>query len=196
MQQYLASNYWYSVSMLCVVYIVLQAFAIPGPAIIAVLMAALFGGWVGGAMSLACSLIGSSICYYIFKKIGKPILTRFCKTRLAQFKRQIVANKEGLFFYFLFLRVTPILPNWFINIASGNIGIRYRIFLFGSLLGLLPNAIILATAGVELSKFGETGMIGFDGKRAAGLVGIGCLALLPIFVKRFMNKKFKNSKSK
>ena len=192
LQNFLVHNYWYSIALLCGTYVALQSFAIPGPALLAVLMAALFGGWVGGAMSLACSVIGSSICYYIFKFLGTPMLQRCCKARLVSFKKRIASHKDGLFFYFLFLRVTPIVPNWFLNIASGNIGISFGIFFWGTMFGLIPNAIILATAGTELARYGEMGGTGMDSQRLVTLLGVGVLALLPIIIK----KKFAGKETK
>ena len=190
MEYYMRDHFWLVVGFLSSVYIFLQAFAIPGPAIIAVLMAALFGPWEGGIMSMSCSLIGSSICYFLFYLLGRPVLTRFFSKGLSSFKAKLDANRDNIFYYFLFLRVTPILPNWFINISSGNLGIRYSVFFFGTLIGLIPNAIVLARAGVELKTLGETnGTSGFDAKRLAGLLAIGLVALLPILIKnRFKNK--------
>jgi uncharacterized membrane protein YdjX (TVP38/TMEM64 family) len=186
----MADHYWSVVTALCAFYIFLQAFAIPGPAILAILMAALFGGIEGGIMSMTCSVIGSSICFYIFKVVGKPILNRFFVVGVNKLKRQIDENRDNIFFYFLFLRITPILPNWFVNISSGNLGIRYSIFLLGTIVGLIPNAIILAKAGVELASFGDgNDVLKFDLQRALGLIGIGILALLPIVIKRKYKSK-------
>jgi len=186
----MTDNYWSVVTVLCTVYIFLQAFAIPGPAIIAVLMAALFGGFRGGLMSMGCSIIGSSICYYIFRVVGRPVLDRFFAAGVKRLQKQISLNRDNIFFFFLFLRITPILPNWFINISSGNLGISYRTFLLGTALGLIPNAIILAKAGVELANFGDgSNLLKFDLSRAIGLIGIGALVLLPVIVKnRFKSK--------
>jgi hypothetical protein len=60
----------------------------------------------------------------------------------------------------------------------------------GTLIGLLPNAIVLARAGVELKTLGETsGTSGFDVKRLLGLLAIGLVALLPVIIKnKFQNK--------
>lgn len=191
----MTDHYMSVIGILCALYIFLQAFAIPGPAILAILMAALFGPWIGGVMSMTCSLIGSSICYLLFYVIGRPILNRFFISGLVAFKAKLDANKENLFYYFLFLRVTPILPNWFLNISSGNLGVSYKIFFFGTLLGLIPNAIILATAGVELATLGDaSGSSGFDARRMIGLLLIGILALLPIAIKqRFTSKLASNT---
>lgn len=189
-QFYMSENYWSVATVLCSVYIFLQAFAIPGPAIIALLMAALFGGWLGGAMSLVCALIGSSICYSMFRFLGRPVLDRYFSQGLERLKSTMAENNGNIFFYFVFLRVTPILPNWFINISSGNVGIGYPTFFFGSLIGLVPNAIILAKAGVEFASFGKAeGFGSFDLQRGLGLVAIGLLALLPVLIKnRFKDK--------
>ena len=190
MEFYMRDHYWSVVGLLSSVYVFLQAFAIPGPAIIAVLMAALFGAMHGAVLSMTCSLVGSSICYLLFYVLGRPVLSRFFSKGLSSFKAKLEANKGNIFYYFLFLRVTPILPNWFINISSGNLGIRYHVFFFGTLFGLIPNAIVLARAGVELATFGETsGTSGFDAKRLLGLLAIGLVALLPVMIKnRFKNK--------
>ena len=188
---YMRDNYSAVLVTLCAIYIFLQAFAIPGPAILAILMAALFGGWTGGMMSLACSLIGSSICYALFGVVGQPILNRFFMSGVQRFKSKIEENRGNIFFYFLFLRVTPLLPNWFINISSGNLGISFPVFFFGTLIGLIPNAIILARAGIELATLGDAvdGPKGFEIQRALGLMAIGALALLPVLIKNRFKEK-------
>ena len=182
---YMEGNYSSVVTVLCTIYIFLQAFAIPGPAVLAVLMAALFGGWYGAIMSMTCSVVGSSICYILFKLVGGPVLDRFFKSGVNKLRGQIHENKDNIFFFFLFLRITPILPNWFINISSGNLGIPFSTFVFGTIFGLIPNAVILARAGVEIATIGqENGGLKFDLNRALGLLAIGLLALLPVVLKR------------
>ena len=140
---------------------------------------------------MLCSLLGSSICYFMFRLVGGPILNRFFSKGVESLRAKLEENRENIFFYFLFLRITPILPNFFINISSGNLGISYPVFFFGTAFGLIPNAIILARAGVELATFGEAkkGSTGFDLQRALGLVGIGALALLPIYIKNKFRTK-------
>ncbi len=187
---YMRDHYWSVVSTLCTIYVFLQAFAIPGPVVIAILMAALFGPLVGGVMSMTCSLLGSSICYFLFALVGRPILMRFFARGLNDLRLKLVSNKDNIFYYFLFLRVTPILPNWFINISSGNLGVKFVVFFFGTLIGLLPNAVVLARAGAELVALGDTtSTSGFDWRRILGLLMIGLLALLPVLIKTAFKSK-------
>ena len=42
---------------------------------------------------------------------------------------------HNLFWYMLFLRITPLIPNWFVNISSPIVGIPFRYFFFGTLFG-------------------------------------------------------------
>ncbi len=140
-------------------------------------------------MSLICSLVGSSVCYVLFRVIGQPILRRFFSKGLSELKSKLQQNKDNIFFYFLFLRVTPILPNWFINISSGNVGINYGVFFFGTLIGLIPNAIVLAKAGVELSSLGQSSSSGFDIWRLLNFLAIGLLVLLPVVIKQAFKSK-------
>ena len=70
----------------------------------------------------------------------------------------------------LFLRITPLVPNWFVNIASPIVGIDLKYFFIGTLLGintklksryhlgLMPANIIHVRAGLLLSSMTEVGL--------------------------------------
>ena len=55
----------------------------------------------------------------------------------------VSANRSNLFWYMLFLRLTPLIPNWFVNLASPLVGIPYLYFLFASMFGMMPMNFIL-----------------------------------------------------
>ena len=44
-------------------------------------------------------------------------------------------QKNNLFWYMLFLRLTPLIPNWFVNVGSPLVGIPYLYFLVGTCIG-------------------------------------------------------------
>jgi uncharacterized membrane protein YdjX (TVP38/TMEM64 family) len=54
---------------------------------------------------------------------------------------QVVKRREKLLNYMLFLRVTPTLPNTFINFASPIVGVPYHIF-SATAIGLIPAAYV------------------------------------------------------
>lgn len=55
---------------------------------------------------------------------------------------QVAKRRSGLLNYMLFLRVTPTLPNTFINVASPIVNVPYHIFFLATSIGLIPAAYV------------------------------------------------------
>lgn len=55
---------------------------------------------------------------------------------------QIAKRREKLLNYMLFLRITPTLPNTFINVASPIVDIPFHIFFLATMVGLIPASYI------------------------------------------------------
>lgn len=51
------------------------------------------------------------------------------------FLPQVIHHRVDLFNYIVFLRITPFLPNWFINLASPIIGVPMWPFFAGTFVG-------------------------------------------------------------
>jgi hypothetical protein len=47
---------------------------------------------------------------------------------------QMAAYRDSLLYFMIFLRITPLVPNSFVNMASPVVGIPFHIFFFGTLL--------------------------------------------------------------
>jgi uncharacterized membrane protein YdjX (TVP38/TMEM64 family) len=61
----------------------------------------------------------------------------------------------------LFLRITPLLPNWLINLASPIVGVPFKHFFFATMIGLMPANVMHVNMGSELASMKA---IGFDFK--------------------------------
>jgi uncharacterized membrane protein YdjX (TVP38/TMEM64 family) len=55
---------------------------------------------------------------------------------------QVAKRRERLLNYMLFLRLTPTLPNTFINFASPIVDVPYHIFFLATAVGLIPAAYV------------------------------------------------------
>lgn len=66
---------------------------------------------------------------------GAPLVDALYPERLASFQAEVAKRRGQLFSYVLFLRVTPLLPNVFINMASPIAGVPLRIFCIGAVGG-------------------------------------------------------------
>eukprot|EP00922_Rhytidocystis_sp_ex-Travisia-forbesii_P059650 GHVS01088447.1.p1 GENE.GHVS01088447.1~~GHVS01088447.1.p1 ORF type:complete len:333 (+),score=120.35 GHVS01088447.1:141-1001(+) len=54
--------------------------------------------------------------------------------------------------YIAVLRLTPVFPNFLINVASPVVGVKFWHFLTGTFLGLVPNTVILVLMGTSLME--------------------------------------------
>ncbi|EER16242.1 conserved hypothetical protein [Perkinsus marinus ATCC 50983] len=179
---YIEGHYTEVLLLFCASYTFLQTFAIPGPIFLSLLAGALFGRMKGFFLVSTCATAGATLCYTLFRVVGRPVVMHFFRPAMTRFKRQLDKRRDSLFWYMLFLRITPIVPNWFINISTGNLGLNSRTFFFGTLLGLIPNNIILVNMGSELAEIQHVGS--FNAKNFLVLLGLGCLALIPTLLKR------------
>lgn len=82
-----------------------------------------------------CSAVGASICYLLSMLCGRPLIVKYWPNRVATLSNIIDQHRGHLLNYILFLRITPFLPNWFINIASPIVNVPLRTFFFGTFLG-------------------------------------------------------------
>jgi len=181
-QKYYQSNPTYVTVLFVYLYIFLQTFGIPGPAILGIIAGALFGPVKGFLVANTCASIGAVTCYYLSSIIGKTIVLKYFPGLLKKFTRFIKAHEDNLVWYMLFLRVTPLLPNWFINYASPIVGMPFKLFCIGSFLGLVPNSFILVRTGILLHEVSEFGL------NLKAFFFLGLLALL-MLVPTFLSKK-------
>ncbi|KAI8361246.1 snare associated Golgi protein-domain-containing protein [Mortierella sp. GBAus27b] len=149
----------YTQVLLCFisVYVAMNSFAIPGSSMLSVLGGALFGFWIGMVVVMLSAAVGAVFCYYISYYFGHPIVEKYLKARMAKLQVKIDKKRDQLFFYFAFLRISPFIPDWFMNVASPHLEIPIVIFFFGTLLGVLPNSLVTVQAGVTIAKLASPG---------------------------------------
>ncbi|KAL1177034.1 hypothetical protein V6Z11_A03G004800 [Gossypium hirsutum] len=167
----------------CVVYIFMQTFMIPGTVFMSLLAGALFGVFKGVALVVFTATAGASSCYFLSKVVGRPLVFSLWPDKLSFFQAQVAQRRECLLNYMLFLRLTPTLPNAFINVASPIVDIPYRIFFLATFIGLIPAAYITVKAGIALSELQSVGDL-YDFKSIATLFIIGVVSVTPTLMSK------------
>jgi uncharacterized membrane protein YdjX (TVP38/TMEM64 family) len=184
---YTAEKFYWVFFGFCFLYIFLQSFGIPGPVFLSILSGALFGGIPAFFLVALCATFGASCCYMLSFMLGKGIVLRTFPDLLVRFNTKILENQHNLFFYMTFLRVTPIMPNWFVNIASPIVGVPLSTFFKATLIGLVPMNLIHINAGITLATMQEFGV---DWKSIVMLFVLGFIALIPtLFTKKFKTEE-------
>ncbi|TVU45478.1 hypothetical protein EJB05_04967 [Eragrostis curvula] len=160
----------------CSIYIFMQTFMIPGTIFMSLLAGALFGVIKGGILVVFTATAGASSCYFVSKLIGRPLVCWLWPEKLRYFQSEIAKRKEKLLNYMLFLRITPTLPNTFINMASPIVDIPFHIFFAATLVGLIPASYITVKAGRALGDLKSVREL-YDFKTLVVLFLIGSVAV-------------------
>ncbi len=99
--------------------------------------------------------------------------------------------------YLLFFRLSHLLPYWIINMGAGIFHARTWTFIWTTLIGVFPLSFLLVEAGTSLSTYFQTHTHFtlreiFTTQLKLTLLGLGCIALLPVLYKNFVRKKRKS----
>lgn len=174
---------------LFVTYIFLQTFAIPGSIFLSILSGFLFPFYLALLMVCTCSAIGASLCYLLSSLLGRKLLFKYFPDKATQWSQTVIKHKDNLLNYMLFLRMTPLLPNWFINLASPVIGVPMIPFTIGTFFGVAPPSFVAIQAGQTLNKL-TSSSDAWSWSSVIILLIFALLSLVPVLFKKNLQKKF------
>ena len=169
-------------------YIFLQSFAIPGSIFLSILSGFLFPFPLALFLVCFCSSAGASFCYLLSSVIGKTLVKKFFPERIKKWKRQVERHNKDMLSYITFLRITPFLPNWFINITAPVLNVPLWAFFVGTFIGVAPPSFGFISAGVELYELTTTGDA-FSFKSMLIVIGSAVISLIPVMFRKRLQKK-------
>ena len=117
------------VNFLNILYNSLQTFAIPGSIFLSILLGFLYKFHIAIILICFSSAVGATLCSYF---VGKPLILHFFHNRITNIVKYVNIYKDSLFYLMIFLRITPILPDWLINLCAPIVGKPLPTFVFGT----------------------------------------------------------------
>lgn len=169
-------------------YVFLQTFAIPGSLFLSILLGFLYQFPIALFLICFCSSLGATLCYTISNLVGRRLICHFWPKKTTEWTQQVEKHRHSLFSYILFLRMTPLLPNWFINLASPVIGVPIYTFALGTFFGVAPPSVIAIQTGKTLQKMTSSNEA-FSWTSVCILTVCAVLSLLPGLLKNKLKKK-------
>lgn len=163
-------------------YLALQALTIPGSTILNVAAGCLFGFVPGLLLVTLLVTAGSLASYGLSSLLLCQVLEQWMPARLDRLRSQVASHQDRLLNYILFLRLSPVVPSWFINMASPVAGVPWRVFALASLVGFLPHTSVQVHAGCVLSTVSSLHDL-YSIKVLVLLFLFSLLALLPTFLR-------------
>ncbi|XP_020794587.1 transmembrane protein 41B [Boleophthalmus pectinirostris] len=169
-------------------YVFLQTFAIPGSIFLSILSGYLYPFPLALFLVCLCSGLGASFCYMLSYLVGRPMVYKYLTDRAQKWSQQVDKHRDHLINYIIFLRITPFLPNWFINITSPVINVPLGVFFIGTFLGVAPPSFVAINAGTTLYKLTTAGeAVSWNSLAVLGILAV--LSILPVCFQRKLQKK-------
>jgi len=184
LSKYKDTHYYKVLFGLFFVYIFLQTFIIPGSIFLSILCGFLYPMKMALPIVCVCSAIGATGCYIISMLVGRPLIDRYLLERVNNWRKTVDNQRENLFFYILFLRITPFLPNWFVNMVSPVVDIPISTFFWGTMFGVAPLSFIAISGGTSLNTMITTGTA-WSATHLVTVSGFAVLSLLPPILKKY-----------
>jgi uncharacterized membrane protein YdjX (TVP38/TMEM64 family) len=135
----LAGSPW-RVPLVLIVFVAASLISVPILALIGATVVTL-GPVLGFICSAVGTLMAATATFGVGRLIGRQPLKRWLGSRLDALEQRI--RKRGIIAIAL-LRKVPIAPFTFVNMIIGALGIRYRDFIVGTALGMLPGIAAFA----------------------------------------------------
>lgn len=174
---------------LFITYIFLQTFAIPGSIFLSILSGFLFPFPIALLLVCTCSAVGATLCYLLSSLLGRKLLYKYFPDKANEWTVMVVKHRDNLLNYMLFLRMTPFLPNWFINLASPVIGVPVVPFTVGTFFGVAPPSFVAIQAGQTLHKL-TSSSDAWSWNSMIILCIFALLSLVPVLYKQKLKAKF------
>ena len=154
---YQEANWWFVLAFFETLYIGIKMLGIPATFTLCILAGALFPMPLCQVVTGFGEAIGSSLCYLLSQAFLRPVVERFFGSKLKIMQKKAYEERDYMLSFNFFLRLTPFMPNWMINLSCPLVGVPLVPFFIGSLFGTQLSLLFLALSGATLKAAGETG---------------------------------------
>jgi phospholipase D1/2 len=107
-----------------------------------------FGSWLGFAYAFVGVLASALVTYFVGAWIGRDMLRNLLGARAEKLRRQI--ERRGILAVAA-IRLVPIAPFTFVNLAAGACSIRFTDYIVGTVIGMLPGLVAISALGHQLT---------------------------------------------
>ena len=172
-------------------YLSKQTLALPGSPLFNLLGGALFGVPVGFVVCLLCTSLGTALCYFFFHVFGGPVVRWLFLEQLVRLDQAVHHHRRRLFYYLTVIRIFPMTPNFFINLAAPLIRLPLVPHIAAATLGLSPITFLTVQAGETLVSMHSL-KDAIDKKILFTLGGLAVIATIPLFLRRRVQQQLEH----
>jgi len=181
LRSFVDANYLLALVMFTAAYTLSAAAAFPLGGVLVLLAGFLFGTFIGAMATVLAATLGGVLIFVTTRAFFKDWVEDHYGKYLKPIEKELCEHPVS---YLLFLRLMPLVPFIVINVGSALVNIRLSTFVWTSVVGLLPGALLFAAAGGELSRIVDTGDV-LTPSFIFLLLLLGTMALMPLAYKKY-----------
>jgi len=171
-------------------YVLVTALSFPAASLLTIFAGFLFGWLPGAGLAVVGATAGASLLFLAARSAFGAFLRHKAGRLAASFSKGF---EEDAFAYLLILRLAPFVPFFVVNIAPALCGVRPKVFVAATAIGILPGALAYSWLGQGLDSV-------LSAAKAAGreasihdlvtpqimiaFAGLALVALLAVIVRR------------
>ncbi len=140
------------------IFTILAVFGIPVTVLIGG-VGILFGPFSGSLVAMTASVASAVLSYLIGHITGKNLIRKFSGEKINSISKQF--TKRGIW-TIIFVRIVPLAPYAVINMLAGASHIRFRDYVLGTIIGMIPGIVLVTSFFghlVQVFKDSSTGNI-------------------------------------
>lgn len=186
------SNYRFLAPLIyMLVYAAVVALSVPGGAVMTIAGGFLFGSLFGTFYVVIAATIGATMLFLIARTALGDSLRTFAGPWMQKMRKGF---QDDGFHYLLVLRLIPLFPFFVVNLVPAFLGVKTRIYVAATLIGIIPGSFVYATVGAGIGSVfdaGETFAVVniLTPQVWLALIGLAVLAILPVAYRKFKRNK-------
>ena len=170
-------------------YILIVAFSLPGSTVASITGGFLFGLFFGTLLNVLGASIGATALFIAVRWGFGDLLTGRIGQIGGRKEKILLKLRKNELFVLLSLRLIPIVPFFVLNLLAASVGMKLRNFIFGTVIGILPAAVLFTWIGVGLGEVFDQDAdpdlsIIWSPNIFIPFLTLGILSLFPIFLSR------------
>lgn len=169
------------------IYTVCIALSLPVGSYITIAGGFLFGLGMGTAYVVIGATAGATILFLAARYAFFDLLEAKAGDAIRRMEKGF---QEDALSYMLVLRLVPLFPFWLVNLVPAFLGVSTRLYVLGTLFGIIPGTFVYVSIGNGLGALldrGEDPDLGliFEPQFLIPIIGLAVLALIPVAYRHF-----------
>lgn len=190
LEQFVSERWLVAPLVFVLTYAVAAATSLPGAALLTIAGGFLFGTCMGALWSILGATAGAVVLFLA----ARTALGDLLRCRATPWLQRMEGRfRRDAFTYLLVLRLIPLFPFWLVNLVPAFLGVPLRTFALATVLGIVPGALVYASAGRGLDLLldrGEEPKLGLllEPQMLGPLLGLAALAVLPLLYRHWRQR--------